>query len=104
MARQLFLTYLANVSVGIVELNAELQLVPNFDPLGVRVLQTPGKRLRHVQIPGKLVSLRRFVDDLEAIICQLMFVGEDGSGDFVSVANGVGIFRIEGQVVALDQL
>lgn len=33
-----------------------------------------------------------------------MLVGQDCPGDLVGVANGIGVFGVEGEVVAFDQL
>lgn len=48
MARDSTITRLADVAVGVVQLNPELQLVADFNPLGVCILQTAGQCLRHV--------------------------------------------------------
>lgn len=92
------------MAVGVVQLNTELQLVADFDSLGVRILQTAGQSLGHVEDARALVSFRRFVDDLNVVLIQLMLVGQDRPCDLVCVANGIGVFRIEGEVVAFDQL
>lgn len=95
---------LTDVAIRIVELDAKLQLVTNLDALGVRILQTAGQGEGHVQEAGELVALGRFIDDFDLIFIDQVFVREDGPGDFVGVANGIGIFRVESEVVALDQL
>lgn len=98
------LAYLADMAIGVVQLNAELHLVTNLDALGIRVLQTAGQCLRHIEIARELVSLCGLLDDFEIILIHLMLVGQDRPGDFVRVANGIGIFGVKSEVVAFDKL
>lgn len=104
LPRQIFQTHLTDVAVGIVELNAELQLVADFNAFGVRVLQAPCQGLRHVEIARELVSFSRLIDNLDVIFIDLILVGQDRPGNLIGVPNGVGIFRVEGQIVAFDEL
>lgn len=92
------------MAVGIVQLNAELQLVPDFDAFSVRVLQATGQCVRHIQVSRELVSLGCLVDDLHAVLIQLVVVGQDRSRDLICAAGGLRVFRVEGQIMALDQL
>lgn len=85
-------------------MNAKLQLMPDLDALGVRVLQTPGQCVRHIQVARELVSLGRLVDDFDIILVQSMLVCHDRPCDFVRVANIVRVFRVEGEVVAFNEL
>lgn len=99
-------TYLAHMSIGVVQLEPELQLVSHLDPPGVCILEAAGKGLGHFQMARELVPLGGFVDDLHGIVVefQVMLIIYDGPRNLVCVAHGVGIFRIEGEFVSLDQL
>lgn len=86
------------------QLNAELQLVSDLDALGICVLQTAGQSGGHIQIARKLVSLRSLVDNLNVVVIHLIVVGQDSPSNLVSIAYSVGILRVEGQVVAFNEL
>lgn len=92
------------MTVRVVELNAKLQLVTNLDALGVRVLQAAGQGEGHVQEARELIALGRFVDNFDRIFIDLVLVREDGPGDLVGVASGIGFVRVKSEVVALDEL
>lgn len=92
------------MAVRIVKLNAELQLMPDLNSPGVRVLQAPAQGVRHVQVTCKLVSLRRLVNDLNVILIQCMLVGQYRPCDFVRVVRGFGVFGVESEVLAFDEL
>lgn len=92
------------MAIGVVQLDAELHLMADFDPLGVRILQTPGQGLRHIEITRELIPLGGLIDDFDIILIHFILVGEDCPGNFVRIAYGVGILRVKSEVVAFDQL
>lgn len=61
-------THFTNVPIGVVQLNAEFQLVTNLDSLGVCILQASGQGLGHVQNPRALVSLSGLIDDFDIVL------------------------------------
>lgn len=97
--------YLANVPIWIHQLNAELQLMSDLDTLRIRILQTPCQSFREVQITRELIALCRFINNFQGIIMiQFKLVVQDSSRVLVRVADTVRIFRIEGEIMALDEL
>lgn len=52
------------MSIGVVQLNAELELVTDLDASGLCVLQTLGQGLWQGEGARKLIAFDRLVDDL----------------------------------------
>lgn len=76
--------YLTNVTIRIVELDPEPELVPDLDASGVRVLQTLGEGLGQSKEARELITLGGFVDDFQVVVwVELVFIADNCSGVLV---------------------
>lgn len=92
------------MTIGVVQLDAELHLVADSNALGIRILQTSGQGRRNIEIAHQLVALGRLIDDFDIILIHFVLVGDDRPGMFVRIARGIGIVRVRREIVAFDQL
>lgn len=86
-------------------MDSELQLVPNFDPPCVCILQASCQGLGQIQHARKLIALGRLINYFQVVVLvQLVFVVDYRPRSFVGIANRIRVFWVEGEVVCFDQL
>ena len=93
------------MTIGIVQLNTELEFVSNSDAPCVGILQALGQGLRQVEIPSDLVPFGRVIYNIHGMVLgHFIFIDDDCPRRLVRVAQGPVIFRVEREIVAFHQL
>lgn len=91
------------MSVRIVELDSEFELVSDLDSLRVSVLETPGQSLGKLEITMELVALGRFINDLQLFLfIQLIIICYDDPRRLVRVVGCLGLAWVQREVVTLN--
>lgn len=79
------------------QLNTELELVADLNPLDIGILQTARQRLRQIQVAEELKPLGTFVDNFELMVfVQLVLVRLDRPCRFVCVLHRDRVVRVQG--------
>ena len=90
-------TYLANVTVRVMQLDSKLELVSDADAPRVCILQTLGQGLGQRKRACELVAFRSLIDNFQRVLlAQLVLIGSNGPGVLVGVAERLGIVGIQG--------
>lgn len=90
-------TYLANVTIRVMQLDSKLELVADADTPRVGILQTLGQGLGQSERARELVAFSGLVDYFQGVFfAQLVLIGGDGPGVLVGIAERLGIVGVQG--------
>lgn len=93
------------MTIGIMKLKSELELVPDFNASSVRILQTLRKGLGQNEIARELIAFDRLVKDFQVVVrIKLMLVADNCPCVLVRIAEGFGVVGVEGEIVSFDKL
>lgn len=93
------------MTIRIVQLQVELELVPNLDSAHIRILKTPGQSLRQLQMSRERIAICLFIQQLPvSLLIQLIIINCDRLHALVIVVHARRGFRIDCEFVRLHQM